>query len=164
MFVLSRMSDESATTADAVLHDLTYPGCVEFRPRFDRAKCLKCYDGDTITLGAVLSGYGPVRFSCRLLGIDTPELRSRDPSEKQLACIARDVLRGVLLHRLVSVEICGSDKYGRLLVRASTDIHQDVSEFIISQGLAVRYDGGKKPVVNWTDMLAVWRSKQMISV
>ena len=145
---------------DHLLHDLSYSSCVEFLPKFSRAKCIRCYDGDTVTLGTIIPGYGPRRFSCRLLGVDTPELRSRDPCEKELACIARDVVRGVLLHRLVSVSIQGVDKYGRLLVDLSTEKYENVSSYILSQGLAVEYTGGKKPGVNWSQKLSEWRSKQ----
>ena len=144
----------------ATLHDLTYSSCSEFIPNFNRAKCIRCYDGDTITLGTVLPGYGNRRFSCRLLGVHTPELRALDPSEKQLACIARDVVRGLLLHRLVGVTISGIDKYGRLLVRVSTESHENISDYIIEQGLAVDYAGGKKQPVDWLEKLIEWRSKQ----
>ena len=145
---------------DTFLHDLSYAVCSEFVPKFTRAKCIRCYDGDTVTLGTMIPGYGPSRFSCRLRGIDTPELRSRDPCEKELACIARDVVRGLLLHRLVSVEIVGIDKYGRLLVDLATEKKESISSYILEQGLAVEYKGGKKPDVNWSLKLSEWRSKQ----
>ena len=145
---------------DSTLHDLSYVSCDIFLPKFKRAKCIKCYDGDTVTLGTIIPGYGATRFSCRLAAIDTPELRSRDPCEKELACIARDVIKGVLLHRLVTVSIKGIDKYGRLLVELSTEKCENVSAFILSQGLAVEYNGGKKPEVNWSQKLTEWRSKQ----
>lgn len=145
---------------DDELHDLSYVSCSEFMPKFQRAKCIRCYDGDTITLGTVIEGYGRTRFTCRLMGIDTPELRSKDPCEKELACIARDVVRGILLHRLVNVTIVGMDKYGRLLVNLSTDKHEDVSRYILSQGLGIAYTGGRKETVNWSQKLVEWRSKQ----
>lgn len=61
------------------------------------AQCVKCYDADSIH--AVIHFHGtPTRFRCRLLGIDTPEIRSKDPAERTHARAARDFLReGILL-------------------------------------------------------------------
>lgn len=155
----------SSSSEDENLHKITYSSCVTFLPDFKRAKCVKCYDGDTITLGVEFHGKN-TRFSCRLVGIDTPEIRSKDISEKQLAQIARDFIRGILLHRIVNVIIHGVDKYGRLLVSVSTGTalsgteSGDISEHMISSGLAVRYSGKTKPDVDWSQMLAQWRSNQ----
>ena len=61
------------------------------------------------------------RFSVRLRGIDTPELRSRCADEKRAAKIARDALRGKILHRVVELSHTSTEKYGRLLADVTLD-------------------------------------------
>lgn len=79
------------------------------------AKCVKCYDADTIHI-VVRFNDTYVRFRCRLQGIDTAELRSKDADEKKHARIARDWLTELILNKLIVVR-CGTfDKYGRVLV------------------------------------------------
>lgn len=47
---------------------------------------MKVYDGDTITIATRLGGTGSLyRFSVRLLAIDTPEKRTKNKEEKEIA-------------------------------------------------------------------------------
>ena len=79
------------------------------------AKCVKCYDADSIHVVILLHGIY-TKFNCRLIGIDTPEIRTKDLQEKEYAIQARDYLRNLVLDKLVIVT-CGTfDKYGRLLI------------------------------------------------
>ena len=98
--------------------------------------------------------YGATRFSCRLLGIDCPELRTKDQNEKSLAREARDVVKQAILNKIVTVKLGSKDKYGRLLVRVSSDTIDDLSEMLIQMKLAVPYDGGKKNDVDWSALMA----------
>ena len=69
---------------------LSFEECAVFVPKIETAKCVKVYDGDTFHIGTIMPPpYGATRFCCRLLGVDTPELRSRDDAEKALAREAR---------------------------------------------------------------------------
>ena len=79
------------------------------------AKCVKCYDADTIHIVIYLNNTF-TRFCCRLLEIDTPEIRSKDTSEKKEAKIARDYLRNLILDKLIVISCQEFDKYGRLLI------------------------------------------------
>ena len=96
---------------------------------------VSCYDGDTLTI--VLPVFGHCyKFTVRIDGIDTPEIKSRDAENKLRAVRARNrVLQlagvtigldvaltkkevGEVLARvqpIVEVECKGFDKYGRLL-------------------------------------------------
>jgi endonuclease YncB( thermonuclease family) len=78
------------------------------------AKCVKCYDADTIHIVIELN-HVFVRFRCRLQGIDTAEIRSANPDEKTHARTARDWLSGMILDKLIIVRCGEFDKYGRLL-------------------------------------------------
>lgn len=129
---------------------LCYDDCLPFLPKISTAKCLKVYDGDTIHLGIILpEPYGATRFSCRLLGIDTPELRSKDSSQKSLAREAREIVKSLILHKIVNVRVTSMDKYGRLLVRISVDSCEDLSQFLINEKVAVPYNGGRKHTTDW---------------
>ena len=109
-----------------------------------KAKVIKVYDGDSIT---VIFDYCGKYFSwkCRLIGIDTPEIRGSSEPEKKLAIKARDYLRSLILHKVVDLECFKFDKYGRLLVDVRTDdTVGTVNELMISKDYAKPYDGGTK--------------------
>ena len=147
------------TVVSMELGCLTYAECKAFVPQFSRAKCVRVYDGDTVHMGVYMDGYGATRFTCRLLGIDTPELRSKNKGEKTLAKIAREEVKSHILNRVVDVTINGVDKYGRLLTRVRTSIVPDISTHLINQGLAVTYDGGRKRKIDWDELLRNWLAK-----
>jgi endonuclease YncB( thermonuclease family) len=105
------------------------------------AKCVDVYDGDTCQCIFFLHGE-PTRFSIRILGIDTPELRTG--MHKEEAKEARDVLRTLILDNIVKLHCHKWDKYGRLLADIETIDGVNVSAYMIQQGHAVAYDGGKK--------------------
>lgn len=87
-------------------------------------KCVKCYDADSVHI--VLKLYGEfVRFKCRLHGIDTPEMRTKNKCEKRVAKEARDYLRGLILGKIVFVKCHTFDKYGRLLLTMFTSLIPD---------------------------------------
>ena len=79
------------------------------------AKIVSCYDGDTVH--AVMEVFGKLfKFHCRLNGIDTPELKTRNMKEKAHAVTARDALSNMILHKIVRLKCKKFDKYGRLLI------------------------------------------------
>ena len=112
------------------------------------ASVAKVYDGDSIHAVFPLpmaQGAGSFRWVCRIEGIDTPELRSKNPSERALAVEARDFLKGLILDKEVKLTLGDFDKYGRVLVNIF-DVKEGKSygEKLIERGLAKAYDGGKK--------------------
>jgi micrococcal nuclease len=118
------------------------------RPFVYRAEVTSVYDGDS--LRAVLDMGLSVRMkaSCRLYGIDTPELRSRVPGEKEAAQKARDFVKGLVMGQVVVIEsIEKPDKYGRLLVRVWTEDGVCVNDRLLEEGMARPYDGGEK--ISW---------------
>ena len=124
----------------------------KFMPPVHIAKVVKVYDGDTITVGVPLQVgmHGDsdfYKFSVRVLGIDCPEMRSKNPREKQVALEAKEFVSERILNRVVHLTDHNSDKYGRLLAHVSYN-GQDLSAQLIEAHLAVPYDGGTKTVVD----------------
>lgn len=105
------------------------------------------YDGDTATLGWYFRGV-PTVASCRLFGIDTPELRDRNEAVKIRAFAAKDALAAMAdeVNRRVWVEFGANDKYGRPLVALFPDETTSLSfnERLVALQLAQRYFGGTK--------------------
>lgn len=136
-----------AVTSRSPWDAVTYRSCVRFCPRFQECKVVKVYDGDSVTVGTL----DHVRHSCRLVGIDTAELRARSPAERMVAYASRDVLRTCAMDRVMDVAIGGHDKYGRLLVRLTDREHGDLSALMLARGAAVPYAGGRKSQVDWSE-------------
>lgn len=111
-----------------------------------KARVSSVYDGDTITMVFKLQEQF-VKWSCRLDGIDTPELKSNNANEKASAVKARDFLREKILGKVVDVVFGDFDKYGRLLTKVSLD-GLDINNLMLSEGFAKAYDGGTKEAWN----------------
>ena len=85
----------------------------------------------------------------RLAGIDTPESRTRDKTEKVLGLAAKARLKE-LCDGIIKVKSLGKGKYGRILGIPYTADGKDICQILIDEGHAVAYDGGKKTKV-WGD-------------
>ena len=134
---------------------------MNFIPPIQFAKVIKVYDGDTITVAAKLPfEASPIyRFSVRLRGIDSPEIKGATKTECELAIQARDALHTLLFGQIIELRRNGKEKYGRLLADIYyKEIH--VNQWMVENGHAVCYDGGKKYEVRGTGEW-VW-SKQMV--
>lgn len=105
-------------------------------------KVFSCYDGDTIT-GIVRRYNRNIIIRCRIFGIDTPELRTRDPTEKEAAIKAKEYIESLILDKIVGFEYLGEDKYGRILCKITVG-GKDLSSLMIQSGHAKEYMGGKK--------------------
>ena len=113
-----------------------------FEGQFKDAKVLSVYDGDTVTLAFPL-GDVMYKWSCRLSGVDTPELRTSNKKEKEFGYQVRDLLREKVLGKVLKVKCGEFDKYGRLLGELFVD-DESVNQWLISNGYAFAYDGGTK--------------------
>jgi endonuclease YncB( thermonuclease family) len=131
------------------------------------SRLINVIDGDTIV--CVLPVLGNFfKFNVRLRGIDTCELKSKDPSLRDKALKARDYLITRLFnypHRMekketqkylednviiVYLHCYEFDKYGRLLadVYLGENNEFSLSEELIRENLAYPYEGGKKTINN----------------
>ena len=139
--ILYKMSSDMTT----LLQNIEYADTSPFVPPIHFGKVIKVYDGDTITIASVLPNTTePIyRFSVRLNGIDTPEIRGKTPEEKDLAILARDELYNKIYGKMVTLENVGTEKYGRILADVYLD-EEHINEWLVSKEYAVRYDGGTK--------------------
>ena len=99
------------------------------------AKIIKVYDGDTVTV--VFEYKNELhKWHCRLDGIDTPELKTKNAKEKDMGLKARDALREKILNKVVKLKCKSFDKYGRLLA----DIYYNnckINQWLIDEKYAV---------------------------
>ena len=135
----------------------TIPGwkdTIPFVPPISGGRVIKVYDGDTITIASKLPyKKSPLyRFSVRLNGIDSPEIKGVSKKETQMAIISRDKLAEKCLGKKVKLTEIKREKYGRVLA----DIHCDgicLNEWMITEKLAVKYNGGTKEKINWGEYM-----------
>jgi len=109
-------------------------------------KVISVYDGDTCRI-AFKYDTKIIMMSCRLAGIDSPEIRNKDLVAKQKAIEARDYLKTLVMNadnsKLVNIKLGKFDKYGRPLVVIFVD-GENINMKMANEGHAVLYDGGTK--------------------
>lgn len=133
------------STSISYLTDSTWQNTEQFVPPVTSGKVIKVYDGDTITLAAKLPyDESPIyRFSVRLTGIDSPEIKGSTLVEKELAKKSRDALNAIIFGKIVYLRNVGTEKYGRLLA----DVYYEnthINQWMLDNKYAVPYDGGTK--------------------
>ena len=121
-----------------------------------KCKVVKVVDGDTVDVDIDL-GFGVWMRDerVRVMGIDTPESRTRDLVEKKFGLAAKERLKGLLGKTSVlrtQVSKSGEDmkgKFGRILgdfdvYCYDTDSWRPVTKVMIEEGHAVEYHGQSK--------------------
>ena len=121
-----------------------------------KCKIRRVVDGDTVDVDIDL-GFGIVLANerVRVMGIDTPESRTRDKVEKKFGLASKARLKQLLQGDIVlktQVNKNGEDmkgKFGRILgdfsvYYAGEDRWMPVTEVMILEGHAVAYFGGSK--------------------
>jgi micrococcal nuclease len=125
---------------------------VAFVPPITEGHVIKVYDGDTITIASTLPIVNSplYRFSVRLSGIDSAEIKSKNLNEKDHAKKVRDILSELILHKTVTLKNISTEKYGRILA----DVYLDdlfINEWMLNEGYAVEYNGGTK-TTTWSEI------------
>lgn len=142
-----------------------------------KGKIVEVYDGDTCKIVLPLQNC-LYKFTCRLSGIDAPEMKPRKDKPNRdaeiiLAKKARQELLKLIIpnnsafdnteikkedifveleknKKLVIVKCLEFDKYGRLLVELfNQESIESFNSVLIAKNLSVTYDGGKK-INPWT--------------
>lgn len=129
----------------SLIQNISYKDTIPFVPPITLGKVIKVYDGDTFTLAAQLPYNSTItyRFSIRLNGIDSPEIKSTFAVEKQLAIVSRDALSNLIMDKIVSLKNISIEKYGRILADVYLDeLH--VNKWMIEKRYAIKYTGGTK--------------------
>ena len=113
------------------------------------------YDGDTITIETnIPNAYTlkkkafPVKLKCRMLGYDSPEIRTKDINEKRMAHISKEVLKKKILNKKVKIQAAGMEKYGRLLGTVFLE-EENVNTFMTGGNYGYIYGGKHKPKVKY---------------
>ena len=120
-----------------------------------KCKVVRVVDGDTVDVDIDL-GFGVWlrKERVRIMGIDTPESRTRDKVEKAFGLASKAKLKellknGAILKTQVSKK--GEDmkgKFGRILGDFILEDDRKVTEVLIKEGHAVAYFGGSKDDVD----------------
>lgn len=129
---------------------------LSFRGMRMMCKVVSVYDGDTIKVVFPLMGR-LYKWNCRLNGVDTPEIRTKNALEKEFGYFVRDQLREKLLNQVIYIDCGNFDKYGRLLVTPYCK-GMNVCSWLIENGYAFQYGGGKKN--SWSEYLVVKRQRE----
>ena len=118
-----------------------------------RCKVIKVIDGDTVDVDIDLGFHILLRDErVRIMGIDTPESRTRDKVEKKFGLASKARLKeliggksGPILKTQINKK--GEDmrgKFGRILGDFVTEDGRMVTEILVEEGHAVAYFGGSK--------------------
>lgn len=126
------------------LHDETSLNCVKY---------IKNYDGDTVTVD--IPDIHPLfgkNIHVRVRGVDTAEIKTEDSCEKSIARTTQRLVKSLLSGASqIHLKNIDRDKYFRILADIVFD-GQSLAEILIRNRLAVAYDGGAKPKVDWCQM------------
>ena len=115
-----------------------------------KAEVLSVYDGDTVTLMIDQGMKHFARVKVRMIGIDTPEIRTKDLEEKKRGYDAKDYLKSRIEGKTIIVQTQKKGKFGRLLgvlweySEDSEELGESLNDEMIRMGHAKAYDGGKR--------------------
>lgn len=109
------------------------------------AKCLRVVDGDTLDAQIDLGFDTHKIIRIRLVGINTPESRTRDLEEKKRGLAAKDRVKELLKSNKNKFVLHsqGVGKYGRCLGEIFLG-ESKLNDILIEEGHAVPYYGGKR--------------------
>jgi len=136
-----------------------------------KARVVRVIDGDTVDVDVDLGfGIWMNNERVRIMGIDTPESRTRDKIEKVFGLAAKKRLKNLLgtyCRLKTQVAKNGEDmkgKFGRILgdfevYDHEKDAYRSVSKILVEEGYAVEYDGGNRDAI---DLLHLANRKRLI--
>ena len=115
-----------------------------------KAEVLSVYDGDTVTLMIDQGMKHFARVKVRMIGIDTPEIRTKDLEEKKRGYEAKDYLKSRIEGKTIIVQTLKKGKFGRWLgvmwdyTEDADDLGESLNDEMIRMGHAKAYNGGKR--------------------
>jgi micrococcal nuclease len=110
---------------------------LSFKGETKQCKVLSVYDGDTCTITFKFNNMY-YKWKCRLQGINSPEIRTKDTNEKKKGYEARDYLSSRINGKIVSIHFGDFEKYGRLLGTIYLD-GVNINQEMIQKKYAVSY-------------------------
>ena len=116
-----------------------------------RCTVVKIVDGDTVDVDIDLGfGIWMRKERIRLLGIDTPESRTRDKEEKKYGLAAKKYLTGMLNDEggiVLKTKKDAEGKFGRILGelwRTTDYADKSINQYLVDEHHAVQYYGQSK--------------------
>lgn len=141
-----------------------------------QGKIVDIHDGDTCRIVLIFCDLTLKKFDCRLVGLDTPEIRPlKSKPNRDVEILNANRARNRLIQlgtncecsdlnkclkdkdckslldtntKIINVECLNFDKYGRLLVKLNSD-NIYINQCLIDEGFANPYDGGTKETFNF---------------
>ncbi len=115
-----------------------------------KAEVISVYDGDTVTLMIDQGMKHFARVKVRLIGINTPEIRTKDLDEKKRGYEAKEYLKSRIEGKTVIIHTVKKGKFGRwlgLLWVFEEDMQtlgESLNDEMIRVGHAKSYFGGAR--------------------
>ena len=111
-----------------------------------KVKVVKVVDGDTVDVDIDLGfGMSYKKQRVRMLGIDTPESRTRDLVEKKFGKASKAHLKSILESGGIQLVSHDKGKFGRILGELFIgDSSYSINQQMIDEHHAVAYTGGNK--------------------
>jgi len=113
-------------------------------------KYVRNYDADTVTFN--IPKVHPLlgkKVNIRVSGVDTPEIRTKNKCEKEKARNAKKLVANLFKHaKRIDLENIKRGKYFRIVADVIID-GKSLTYYLIKNGLAYSYDGGKKKNMDW---------------
>lgn len=114
------------------------------------ARCIDVFDGDSITVIFLLNSKYH-QFKIKMMGYNTPEIRTKNKDEKEYGEKAKKTLEEKILGKIITLECGDFDGFGRLSGTVCVEGF-NVNEFMIREGYGKKYMGEKtKPFEEWFD-------------
>ena len=109
------------------------------------AKLIRVIDGDSLEVDLDLGLRVHRIDSMRIMGVDTPEIRSSDPVHKEAGFAVKAVVEKLLKDKDLLVLSEKMDKYGRVLgdVCVQLGVEADVSKFIVLSAFLLEHNLGR---------------------
>lgn len=105
-----------------------------------KASVVRVVDGDTIDADVDLGFYCTMRLRLRILGVDTPELNSKDPAEREKALKAKQFVEDALLPIPgILIKTSKADSFGRWLATVTYYGGKNLAEELLANGHAVPF-------------------------
>lgn len=103
---------------------------------------LKVVDGDTLDLLLDLGFSVRMKTRVRLIGIDTPEMSSKDLGDRERARAARQFVQSWIAQGgQLRARTTKDDKYGRMLAELVREDGETITKALLDARLAKRYSG-----------------------
>jgi micrococcal nuclease len=117
-----------------------------------RTKVSRVVDGDTVDVDIDLGfGVWMKKERIRLLGIDTPESRTRDKEEKKYGLAAKEFLKKALgTSPILKTTKDGKGKFGRILGEFIVEVEDNrinINQLLVDNYHAVEYQGQSKEAI-----------------